>query len=186
MLEKTISKLFILLDDEGWMRHANPLSGWTRVPCFGLLVLAFWSRVWLGWYFTIPIILIALWIWVNPRIFPKPKSTNNWMSKVVLGERVWLNRDKIPIPEHHRLVPKILFLIGTIGLVPTIWGFCCLNVWMTLLGVSWCYFSKFWFVDRMVWLFEDMKHLPEYKNWLSKRNGTSLRSVPYYEPCQSS
>lgn len=26
--------------------------------------------------------------------------------------------------------------------------------------------GKSWYLDRMVWLYEDMKDLPEYKKWL--------------------
>jgi len=84
VFEKLTSKFFGL-DDEGWMRHANPWSGWMRVPCLVLLVAAFWSRVWLGWYSAIPIAAILLWTYFSPRIFPKPKSTQNWASKAVLG-----------------------------------------------------------------------------------------------------
>ncbi|MEJ7614441.1 MAG: DUF6653 family protein [Candidatus Fervidibacter sacchari] len=68
VVEKLTSKLF-RLDDEGWMRHANPWSGLTRVPCLALLVAAFWSRVWLGWYSAIPIAAILLWTHFNPRCF---------------------------------------------------------------------------------------------------------------------
>ena len=89
------------MDDEVWERHANPYSGWSRVPVLSLLALAIWSRVWLGWWALVPIILIFVWIWFNPRLFPAPKSTDNWMSKGVLGERVWLNRKNVPIPTHH-------------------------------------------------------------------------------------
>jgi hypothetical protein len=38
------------MDDRVWRRHANPWSGWTRVTVLPLLVLAIWSRVWIGWW----------------------------------------------------------------------------------------------------------------------------------------
>ncbi|MBX9255391.1 hypothetical protein H1Q63_15855 [Desmonostoc muscorum CCALA 125] len=47
-----------------------------------------WSRVWLGWWSLIPVTIAVLWMWLNPRIFPKPQSTYHWISKGVLGERV--------------------------------------------------------------------------------------------------
>ncbi|WNN88974.1 hypothetical protein P0S91_22390 [Gloeocapsopsis dulcis] len=56
-------------------------------------------------------------MWLNPRIFPPPASTNNWAAKAVLGERVWLNRDKIPVPEHYHCVPSILSIVSTTGMV---------------------------------------------------------------------
>jgi hypothetical protein len=164
MVEKLISKFF-RLDEEGWMRHANPWSGWTRIPCLALLVAAFWSRVWLGWYSTILIVAVFLLTYFNPRIFPKPKSTNNWASKAVLGERVWLNRDKVSVPEHHRLVPNILNLVALFGLMLVIWGVYRLDAFATILGTVIAYMGKLWFLDRMVWLWEDMKDLPEYRNW---------------------
>jgi hypothetical protein len=38
------------MDDGVWRRHANPWSGWTRVTVLPILVLAIWSRVWIGWW----------------------------------------------------------------------------------------------------------------------------------------
>ncbi|HZD43564.1 MAG TPA: DUF6653 family protein, partial [Methanomicrobiales archaeon] len=69
-LEEKISALF-LLDDETWMRHASPWSVWTRFTALPLLVLAFWSRVWLGWGALAPVILALLWTYYNPRIFSR-------------------------------------------------------------------------------------------------------------------
>src|SRR5690606_28585339 len=99
-LEKNISKIFGIKNDE-WLQHANPLSVWTRFVTLPFLSLALWSRVWLGWYSLIPIFLIILWVFINPRAFKKPRSTNNWASKAVLGERVLANKDKVEIPQHH-------------------------------------------------------------------------------------
>ncbi|MBU7016096.1 MAG: hypothetical protein HXS44_01200 [Theionarchaea archaeon] len=164
-LEKRISKVF-RLDDEAWMRHANPWSVWTRFTVFPFLVIAFWSRVWLGWFSVIPIITSLIWMYVNPRIFPKPKSTKNWASKGVLGERVWIDRDKIPVPEHHKSLPNLLSAVGGIGSLIVVWGVYKLDIWAVLGGLAIAYLGKLWFVDRMVWIYEDMKDLPEYKEWL--------------------
>jgi hypothetical protein len=45
------------MDDRVWRRHANPWSGWTRVTALPLLVLAIWSRVWIGWW-----AMLAVWL----------------------------------------------------------------------------------------------------------------------------
>lgn len=96
-VERKISRLFNLTDDN-WMKHANPWSVWTRYSVLPIIVLAFWSRIWLGWWHLIPAIISLAWIFFNPVFFKKPKSTMNWASKSVLGEHVYLNRDKINIP----------------------------------------------------------------------------------------
>jgi hypothetical protein len=46
---KSLERL-MSMDDRVWRRHANPWSGWTRVTALPLLVLAIWSRVWIGWW----------------------------------------------------------------------------------------------------------------------------------------
>src|SRR3954467_6144112 len=114
MLGRGIARAFAM-DEATWLRHANPWSVWTRVATLPLLVLAAWSRAWLGWWALVPVALVLLWTWWNPRLFPVPLSTDNWASKGVMGERVWLNRDAVPIPGHHRLVPHALTAVAAAG-----------------------------------------------------------------------
>ncbi|GAB5407416.1 MAG: hypothetical protein Aurels2KO_56470 [Aureliella sp.] len=161
------SERMIGMNDAVWRRHANPISGWSRMPVMPLLALAIWSRVWIGWWSLLPIAVTVFWIWLNPRAFPVPKSTNNWMSKGVLGERVWLNRKMIPIPQHHARAATILAVLSGLGIIPFVLGLFQLDAWATVSGVAIIMLSKLWFLDRMVWLFEDMidSH-EEYRNWL--------------------
>jgi hypothetical protein len=98
--------------------------------------------------------------------FPKPRSTKNWASKSVLGERVWANRKKIEVPRHHERLPGILNLISSLGMLLAICAIVRLSLWPAILGVALAYLGKSWYLDRMVWLYEDMKHVPEYGKWL--------------------
>ncbi|ASC70243.1 hypothetical protein XM38_011790 [Halomicronema hongdechloris C2206] len=160
-----IAQLF-QMSDRVWQRHTNPWSVWSRYSSLPLLVLAGWSRFWWGWWALVPAGLVLLWIWLNPRLFPKPRSTHNWASKGVLGERVWLNQKQVPIPGHHRPVIAVTNLINAVGFVTCLWGIITLALWPTLLGLSWVILGKTWFIDRMVWLFEEMKAHPQYRDWL--------------------
>lgn len=160
-----IARLFAM-DACTWERHANPWSVWTRVAAFPLLVLAIWSRAWLGWWALAPVAAMILFLWLNPRLFPPPASTRSWAARAVLGERVWLNRAAVPIPEHHRQMAMILSIVPLGGLVPLAWGLAAYDVALTMLGLAVAMVGKLWFVDRMVWLFEDMKDRPEYRDWL--------------------
>jgi Family of unknown function (DUF6653) len=45
----SVNKLFGLEGDK-WMRHANPVSVWTRFAVLPLMALAVWSREWIGWW----------------------------------------------------------------------------------------------------------------------------------------
>lgn len=164
-IEKHIAKVF-RLTDENWMKHANPWSVWTRYSVLPLIAFAFWSRVWVGWWYLIPAVLSLGWMFFNPVFFKKPKSTNNWASKSVLGERVYINRFEIAVPKHHKIAINILNGISFLGMILSIYGITVLSVYVTIAGIVLTYLGKSWFLDRMVWLFEDMKHLPEYQSWL--------------------
>ena len=113
-----------------------------------------------------PLALGLLWTWLNPRFFAAPATTDRWSSKAVFGERVWIRRDEMPIPERHRVLPNVLNGFSAVGLVLCVWGIVQLAIWPTVLGVVVQYASKFWFLDRMVWLFEDVRGTdPRYERW---------------------
>ncbi|MFK7791137.1 MAG: DUF6653 family protein [Devosiaceae bacterium] len=143
------------MDDATWERHANPLSAWTRIPILPLLALAIWSRTWLGWWCLVPVALLVAWVFINPRAFPVPKSTDNWMSKAVLGERVFLARKQTPIPQHHAQWGIGLSVLAALGLPPLVYGLLVFNAWAVVLGLMITVGAKMWFLDRMVWLLAD-------------------------------
>ncbi len=165
-LEHTLAKTF-RMSENVWERHVNPWSVWTRYGALPLLIAGVWSRAWIEWWSLIPILATVLWIWLNPRVFPRPASTKNWASKAVLGERVWLNRMEVPIPEHHQRFIRVLNIVTGFGTLVLIYGLVVLDAAATAVGISVVVLGKSWFLDRMVWLFEDMvKEHPPYRDWL--------------------
>jgi len=149
------------------MKHANPWSVWTRYSVLPLIVFAFWSRLWIGWWCLIPAGAALLWVFLNPIVFNRPKSTKNWASKAVLGERVYLNRDIVKIPvTHDTPLYKILNAISFTGVMIAIWAIIYYSIWGAILGVTLAYLGKSWYLDRMVWLYEMMKSCDaEYQKW---------------------
>jgi hypothetical protein len=107
------------LDAKTWERHANPWSVWTRFAILPLATAAIWSRAWIGWWSLAPVAAVIVWAVVNPGFFAPPAHTSSWASRAVLGERVWLNRRAIPIPEHHRRAIRLMFL-GPVVALPTL------------------------------------------------------------------
>ncbi len=165
-IEQIIAYLF-KMDDKTWRRHANPWSVFTRTSALPLIVLAVWSREWFGWWSLSLIAFSFLWTWLNPRIFRQPKTTDHWASKGVFGERVWLNRKNVAVPERHRNFPNILSFVSAISTLFVVWGVIMLDLWPTIFGIVLVILSKYWFLDRMAWLYEDMKDAyPEYQSWL--------------------
>ena len=144
------------MDDEGWRRHANPLSGWTRFAILPLLALAFWSRVWIGWAALFLVAALVVWTFVNPRAFPPPGDYGAWMTRGVLGERLWLDRARRAIPPHHIRAAYLTSVVAATGLPILGWGLWVLDPFATLLGLVLCVGGKAWFLDRMVWLHADL------------------------------
>lgn len=171
-LERTIARAFVM-DDATWLRHANPWSVILRFSVLPLLILAFWSRLWLGWWAVVPVFLALVWTWANPRIFPAPRSLDHWTSKAVLGEMAWIKRDAIPVPIWHRTVPNILSALSALGMLCVSWGVLAFDLWLTIYGMIIVYFGKAWFLDRMVWLWYDMKDHPEYIPLIARSTDTS-------------
>ena len=157
---------FFGLDDETWIKHSNPWSVWTRFISLPLLSVAIMSAWRIGWYSLIPVTVVLFWIWINPRFFAKPATTKNWASKAVLGERAWLRDKELPVPDHHRSVVKLLGILTGAGLPFLVWGFYQHSVWPITFGLTLVIVGKLWFLDRMVWIFEDMKSASEeYQSW---------------------
>jgi hypothetical protein len=165
-IEGKIASIF-KLTDKNWMKHANPISVWTRYSVLPIIVMAFWSRIWIGWWCLIPGLLSILWMFINPVLFKKPESTKNWASKSVLGERVYSNRDKLKIPAKHQIpLHGILNAVSSTGMILAIGSIIFYSIWGALLGIALAYIGKSWYLDRMVWLYEDMKNEnEEYRSW---------------------
>jgi len=145
------------MDDETWARHSNPWSVYTRFTTLPLISFAFWSREWLGLYSGVLVALSFLWVWVNPRLFAVPKRTDSWASRGTFGERIYLNRSNETIPDHHLNASRILQWLSVMGLPFLMYGLYTLDIWVLILGNFWVMVSKAWFVDRMVWLYMDMR-----------------------------
>lgn len=101
--------------------------------------------------------MLTLWLRPNPRLFPPPAGTRSWISRGVLGERVWLNRAAVPIPPHHAMAAAQVQGASPAFLAAGAWGIVARDFRAALLGFHGAALAEFWFVDRMVWLFGDMK-----------------------------
>ena len=126
-----------------------------------------WSREWIGWWCLVPVALSLIFMVVNPLLFATPRSTRNWASKGVFGERIWADRnqyDARPVRRvpGTRVAPACQF----VGLAVLAWGLVELDLLATVAGMVLVQGAKAWYIDRMVLLFEDMKtRRSEYAAW---------------------
>ena len=162
----SVNKLFGL-EGDNWTRHANPVSVWTRFAVLPLLALAVWSREWIGWWSLAAVALALVFMMVNPLLFPPPRSTRNWASKGVFGERIWTERGTVELPSQFRSkVLQVTYAIQVVGLAVLAYGLVELDLLLVVSGLVILQTAKAWFIDRMVLLFEHMKAgNPEYAAW---------------------
>jgi hypothetical protein len=134
-----------ILNDKVWDRHANPWSGWTRVLAMPLLGLGLYLHS--SWIIGLTIV----WLVLNPFVFPRPKRVDNWMSRGVIGERLYFKDGK----KLKRDLPTLLNLLNVPLFVLFIYyGWQQELVSLILSGLL-VMIVKFWFVDRMVQLAGD-------------------------------
>jgi len=160
------------LDAAGWARHANPWSVYTRIPVPVLLAAAVWTHEWIGWWCLIPVVAVGVWAAVNPRAFPPPADLDAWASRGVLGETFWSARKVTPIPRTYRVAPVVLTALNTAGLPFIIWGLVAADLWILAIGLVIQSAGKLWFIDRMVWLHDDMVTLGHTPPPLQNRAGS--------------
>jgi hypothetical protein len=162
-----LARLFGLRDDT-WLRHANPVSVWVRFAVLPLLVLSIWSRRWIGPRSLLPLGASLVFMVLEPLLFPPPRSTRNWASRGVFGERIWADRNAVDLPEQFRstAVPNTTYAFQFAGLALMARGLVVFDLRSVLGGLLLVQCAKAWFIDRMVLLFRTMAERdPQYAAW---------------------
>lgn len=161
------------MTDAVWLRHASPWSVGSRFAILPGLALALWARAWIGWWVVLPVAALVVFAWVNPRLFAPPARRDGWAAHGTFGERAFLNRASVPIPDHHRRWGHGLTAATAAGLAPLGWGIWAFDPGWTMAGLIVVMGAKAWFFDRMVWLYRDMapRH-PAYAGWGADHSGS--------------
>jgi hypothetical protein len=146
------------MSDDAWKRHANPWSVWTRFAAIPLMILAIWSRVWLGWWCLLPVAAVIAWLWLNPHVFAPVETPTSWAAKGIYGEKLWLQqRDRVPSDHLRVLRPACAWAhapIGVAGFVLLVYGLVRLEVWPTVFGATLVVLGQLWRIDRLVVFYE--------------------------------
>jgi hypothetical protein len=127
---------------------------YTRFAAIPAMVLAIWSRVWIGWWALVPVAVVIVWLWVNPIAFPPVTASSSWAAKGIYGERLWLT-DPSAVPKDCRAALRRLIFLGVGGFALLGWGLVKLIVWPTVVGATLIVVAQLWRIDRMGSLYED-------------------------------
>ena len=144
------------MTEEVWRRHANPWSVYTRFAAIPAMILAVWSRAWIGWWALVPVAAVVVWLWLNPRVFPAVAEPKSWAAKGIYGERLWLTEPS-RVPPACRAVLRWLMVPALAGLVLLLWGLVLLQPWPTVFGAALIVLAQLWRIDRLGLLYEEDK-----------------------------
>lgn len=119
---------------------------------------------------------------MNPRAFPPSASTENWGSRAVLGERLWLARQDHPVPARHRDLPRLLNAISAAGGLLLAYGLAVLVPWAALTGLAIALAGKILFLDRMNRLVADMAGDARLAVWQAPPPASPINPPPPSRP----
>ena len=143
------------MTDDSWRRHANPWSVFTRFAIIPAMILAIWSRAWIGWWALLLVTIVIFWGWINPHVFPPVTAASSWAAKGVYGERLWLESQTVP--GNHRTGQRLLISLGIVGFILLAWGLWKFHIWATLFGTILVVLAQLWRIDRLGILYEQVK-----------------------------
>lgn len=147
------------MKEETWRRHANPWSVWTRFAAIPPLILAIWSRTWIGWWCLVPLALVIVWLVINPSAFAPVEKPVRWTERGIYGEHIWV-RDK-DIPNEHKRVLALLLGLAAIGATLLTTGLVTLEIWPTIFGATLVVITQLWRIDRFATLYDAKSVSPQ-------------------------
>src|SRR5215510_2251159 len=141
------------MTDEAWRRHANPWSVYTRFAAIPAMILAIWSRVWIGWWALVPVAVVIIWLLLNPHIFPADTTPRSWAARGIYGEKLWLLNES-QVPEDYRVILRWLIALGSSWFVLLCWGLLKLLVWPSVFVATLIVVAQVWRIVRMGLVYE--------------------------------
>ena len=95
-----------------------------------------------------------LWLWLNPRLFAAPRDDRAWMTRGVLGERLWTRGVSFPTPARDRWLIGTANTLTALCAIAMAYGLWRLDEAMTLIGAAGAFTAKLWFIGRMAKIYE--------------------------------
>ncbi|MCV0427617.1 MAG: hypothetical protein K5905_19325 [Roseibium sp.] len=159
----------LLLLKSGVGGPVGPASTYAKIVAPALITAAIWTKIWLDTAFTVMLVVgVLLLLFRLPKLLPNRRWTGNWAEKASFGERIWLNRPLIPIPQeiNHRL--SVLHLVFWAGVLIAILGAFTSSPILSGTGLLVGYATQAVCLRKLIDLYELMKDkAPLYRFWTS-------------------
>lgn len=139
------------LPEIDWDRRAHPAAALYRIVLAQpLIVLALWSRAWVGWSSLILIALaIAAWRLAPRLASPAGAGADSWATLATRGERL---RREGAFPAEARTLGRAELLAGA-AFGTAVIGALVLHRPLAALGTTVCLLANLWLADRLAQLY---------------------------------
>ena len=145
------------MTDDAWRRHANPWSVWTRFAAIPLMILAIWSRVWLGWWCLLPVAAVVVMALAEPAGLRARRHTEQLGGQGHLRREALAQGARTGATRSPQGAAPICVPIGAAGFVLLVYGLVRLEVWPTVFGASLIVLAQLWRIDRLVVFYESTR-----------------------------
>lgn len=133
----------------------------------GVLTACLWTRSWFGMTEVVLLTLgVCMLLLFGPQIFSKAANRVTWARLAGYGERIWLNRLLIPVPQdlNHRLT--ILYIVFWLGALVAIWGAFAKLPILSVSGLVVAYSAQAVCLGKLIRLYAIMRERhPLYRFW---------------------
>ncbi|MET1415308.1 DUF6653 family protein [Roseibium sp. HPY-6] len=157
------------------MLHLHPvgrppngaLATYLKIISPGILVAALWSHIWLG-LMTAALLAIGLsFVLVAfQRLRFERYGNLTWAKSVGFGERIWLNRLFVPVPEQLGARITTLYVVFWLGASIALLGGSTASWVLTSSGLVVAYCAQFVCFRKLIELYHQMKSkAPLYDFW---------------------
>jgi len=154
-----------------------------------LLTACLWSKIWLGTAGAISLCLGALVLMVlAPKVLATPFEHITWARQVGFGEKVWLNRIFIPVPQNLNYRLTTLYLVFWSGTLVALWGaFASLPI-LSATGLAVAYSAQVTCFGKLIQLYRVMRDkYPLYRFWAaSPVNDNNAQAANRRSPARQS
>jgi len=148
-------------------KPASALAVLFKILAPVLLTACLWTKIWLGTTGATVLGLGALvFLIFAPKSFERPFSRLEWARCVGFGEKVWLNRIFIPVPQALSFRLTTLYLVFWVGVLVALWGAIATLPLLSATGLAVAYSAQFTCFGKLIHLYKVMRDkYPLYRFW---------------------
>jgi len=132
-----------------------------------LLTACMWTQIWLGAAGAIGLCLCALVLMIIvPKLLPSTLARIDWARQVGYGEKIWLNRIFIPVPQGLNYRLTTLYLVFWAGVLVALWGAFAALPLLSATGLAVAYSAQATCFAKLIQLYKLMRERhPLYRFW---------------------